>query len=135
MIARALAIALLTAISAPVAAQEAEASAPAEPATEPVALDRGICAAAARPRCQEVARRTAADHAIRDCVSVSLVGVARLADPAVELHALSLLHDARLDILVSEEIEFRDAPDRLPEVLAPGGPGLAPVIRYPAPTI
>ena len=49
--------------------------------------------------------------------------------------ALSLLHDARLDILVTDEIDFRDAPDRLPEVLAPGASGLAPVIRYPAPTI
>ena len=49
--------------------------------------------------------------------------------------ALSLLHDARLDILVREEIDFRDTPDRLPEVLAPGAPGLAPVIRYPASTI
>ncbi|MCL4767587.1 MAG: zinc-binding alcohol dehydrogenase [Hyphomicrobiaceae bacterium] len=49
--------------------------------------------------------------------------------------ALSLLHDPRLDALVSEEIELDDAPARLPEVLAPGAPGLAPVIRYPAVTL
>lgn len=46
--------------------------------------------------------------------------------------ALSLLHDPRLDALITEEIELADAPIRLPQVLAPGAPGLAPVIRYPA---
>lgn len=47
--------------------------------------------------------------------------------------AISLLHDPRLDALVSQEIDFHDAPEHLPKVLAPGAPGLAPVIRYPAP--
>lgn len=44
--------------------------------------------------------------------------------------AMSLLHDPRLDALVDQEIDFRDAPRRLPEVLAPGATELAPVIRY-----
>lgn len=46
--------------------------------------------------------------------------------------ALSLLHDQRLDALITDEIALADAPARLPEVLAPGAPGLASVIRYPA---
>ena len=46
--------------------------------------------------------------------------------------ALSLLHDPRLDALVSEEIEFSHAPQLLPEILAPGAAGFPPVIRYPA---
>lgn len=45
--------------------------------------------------------------------------------------ALSLLHDQRLDTLITDEIDFADAPVRLPQVLAPGAPGLASVIRYP----
>jgi threonine dehydrogenase-like Zn-dependent dehydrogenase len=45
--------------------------------------------------------------------------------------ALGLLQDPALDALVSEEIAFENAPTSLPAVLAPGAPGLAPVIRYP----
>jgi threonine dehydrogenase-like Zn-dependent dehydrogenase len=46
--------------------------------------------------------------------------------------ALRLLADPALDQLVADEIDFADAPRRLPQVLAPGAHGLAPVIRYPA---
>lgn len=45
--------------------------------------------------------------------------------------ALTLLADPVFDHLVTDEISFEDAPKRLPEILAPGAPGLAPVIRYP----
>ena len=45
--------------------------------------------------------------------------------------ALSMLHDATLDALLTEEFDFADAPTRLPQALAPGAPGLAPSIRYP----
>ncbi len=45
--------------------------------------------------------------------------------------ALALLADPVLDALVTEEIAFDDTPKRLPEILAPGATGLAPVIRYP----
>ena len=44
--------------------------------------------------------------------------------------ALTLLVDPALDALVAEEIAFEDGPQRLPEILAPGAAGLAPVIRY-----
>lgn len=44
--------------------------------------------------------------------------------------ALSLLHDPRLDALITEELAFEDAPHRLPDILAPGTTSLAPVIRY-----
>ena len=47
------------------------------------------------------------------------------------LAALQLLDDARLDALVAEAIAFDDAATALPQVLAPGAKGLAPVIRYP----
>jgi len=46
--------------------------------------------------------------------------------------ALSLLQDPRLDALITEEIEFADAPQRVPQILAPGAPGVVSVIRYPA---
>ncbi|HXF53566.1 MAG TPA: zinc-binding alcohol dehydrogenase [Hyphomicrobiaceae bacterium] len=45
--------------------------------------------------------------------------------------ALRLLDDPALDALLSSEISFEDAPAKLPALLAPGAPGLAPVIRYP----
>ena len=45
--------------------------------------------------------------------------------------ALNLLDDTRLDALVADEIAFDTAATDLPKVLAPGAPGLAPVIRYP----
>jgi threonine dehydrogenase-like Zn-dependent dehydrogenase len=45
--------------------------------------------------------------------------------------ALRLLNDPALDALLTTEIAFDEAPARLPALLAPGAPGLAPVIRYP----
>jgi NADPH:quinone reductase-like Zn-dependent oxidoreductase len=45
--------------------------------------------------------------------------------------ALRLLAEPALDRLVTEEIDFADAPRRLPQVLARNAHGLAPVIRYP----
>jgi threonine dehydrogenase-like Zn-dependent dehydrogenase len=47
--------------------------------------------------------------------------------------AMRLLDLPALDRLVAEEIAFEDAPRELPRILAPGAPGLAPVIRYPDP--
>jgi threonine dehydrogenase-like Zn-dependent dehydrogenase len=44
--------------------------------------------------------------------------------------AMQLLGDARLDILISDEIEFQDAPGKLPAVFSGEGGGLAPVLRY-----
>lgn len=44
--------------------------------------------------------------------------------------ALRLLSDPALDALLTEEIAFDEAPRSLPELLAPGAKGLAPVIRY-----
>ncbi len=44
--------------------------------------------------------------------------------------ALRLLADDRLDALLTTEIAFVDAPAKLPALLAPDAPGLAPVIRY-----
>ena len=44
--------------------------------------------------------------------------------------ALELLKDDRLDVLITEEIAFEDAPSKLPGLLAPEAKGLAPVIRY-----
>jgi hypothetical protein len=45
--------------------------------------------------------------------------------------ALGLLDLPALDALVAEEIDFEEAPKRLPQIFAPGAQGLAPVIRYP----
>ena len=45
--------------------------------------------------------------------------------------ALSLLSDPALDALVGETIAFEEGPVRLPQILMPGAPGLAPVIGYP----
>ncbi len=45
--------------------------------------------------------------------------------------ALDLLRDDRLDALVDQAIAFADTPRLLPQVLADGALGLAPVIRYP----
>lgn len=45
--------------------------------------------------------------------------------------ALELLGDPRLDALLTDEIEFQDAPARLPEILSPESPAIAPLIRYP----
>jgi threonine dehydrogenase-like Zn-dependent dehydrogenase len=45
--------------------------------------------------------------------------------------ALRLLEAPELDLLVQSEIPFEEAAVRVPELLRPGTPGLAPVIRYP----
>jgi len=44
--------------------------------------------------------------------------------------ALELLDDPRLDALLTDEIAFKDAADRLPELLSPENPALVPLIRY-----
>ncbi len=44
--------------------------------------------------------------------------------------ALKLLDDARLDVLITEEVAFEDLPDALPRLLAPDAPGLATAVRY-----
>jgi len=44
--------------------------------------------------------------------------------------ALRLLADDRLDALLSAEVPFDETPGKLPGLLAPDAPGLAPVIRY-----
>jgi threonine dehydrogenase-like Zn-dependent dehydrogenase len=44
--------------------------------------------------------------------------------------ALRLLSAPELDLLTAVEIPFEDAGERLPELLRPGAPGLAPIIWY-----
>ncbi len=44
--------------------------------------------------------------------------------------ALSLLSAPELDLLTAVDIPFEEAPERLPQLLLPAAPGLAPVIRY-----
>jgi NADPH:quinone reductase-like Zn-dependent oxidoreductase len=44
--------------------------------------------------------------------------------------AISLLNDARLDALITEEVAFDDLPDALPRLLAPDAEGIATAIRY-----
>ena len=44
--------------------------------------------------------------------------------------ALELLADPALDALVETELQFEEAPTRLPQVFADNASGLAPVIRY-----
>ncbi|MFJ5370067.1 zinc-binding alcohol dehydrogenase [Bosea sp. CER48] len=46
--------------------------------------------------------------------------------------AMALLADERLDALITEEVAFRDAPRRVPELLAPGAAGLTAAICYEA---
>lgn len=46
--------------------------------------------------------------------------------------AMALLADDRLDALITEEIAFRDAPQRIPDLLAPGAAGLTAAICYEA---
>ena len=46
--------------------------------------------------------------------------------------AMALLADDRLDALITTEIAFRDAPQRLPDLLAPGAAGLTAAICYEA---
>jgi hypothetical protein len=44
--------------------------------------------------------------------------------------ALSLLDDPALDALITDEVAFSDLPDQIGEILAPGAPGIATVVRY-----
>jgi hypothetical protein len=44
--------------------------------------------------------------------------------------ALNLLQDPALDALLTSEIAFDETPAKVPALLAPGAPGLAPIIRY-----
>lgn len=44
--------------------------------------------------------------------------------------ALHLLADDRLDALITDEIAFADAPEKLPALFAPGADGLTAVLRY-----
>jgi NADPH:quinone reductase-like Zn-dependent oxidoreductase len=44
--------------------------------------------------------------------------------------ALALLADDRLDVLITEEVAFRDLTGEMPRLLAPGAPGLCTAIRY-----
>ncbi len=44
--------------------------------------------------------------------------------------AISLLDDARLDALITEEVAFDDLPEALPRLLATDAPGIATAIRY-----
>ncbi len=44
--------------------------------------------------------------------------------------ALSLLADPLFDALITQEVAFADLPQKLPEILAPGAPGLATVVKY-----
>jgi NADPH:quinone reductase-like Zn-dependent oxidoreductase len=46
--------------------------------------------------------------------------------------ALDLLAEARLDALIAPAIEFRDLPDRLPDLLAPKSGVLCQLVAYPA---
>jgi threonine dehydrogenase-like Zn-dependent dehydrogenase len=46
--------------------------------------------------------------------------------------ALSLLQDPILDRLITDEIDFDEAPLQLPRLLSPSAPGVATVIRYDA---
>jgi NADPH:quinone reductase-like Zn-dependent oxidoreductase len=45
-------------------------------------------------------------------------------------HAIGLLADARLDVLIEPPIAFEDLPDRLPAILAPGSATLCQRIDY-----
>lgn len=44
--------------------------------------------------------------------------------------AMSLLADERLDALITEDIAFREAPEAIPRLLAPGAAGLTAAICY-----
>ena len=46
--------------------------------------------------------------------------------------ALDLLRDPRFDALITEDVAFANLPAALPRILAPGAPGLATAVRYPA---
>ena len=43
---------------------------------------------------------------------------------------MALLADPRLDLLITGEVAFDDLPAALPNLLAPGAPGLCTVVRY-----
>ncbi|MDZ4791572.1 MAG: zinc-binding alcohol dehydrogenase [Hyphomicrobiales bacterium] len=44
--------------------------------------------------------------------------------------ALSLLADPVFDALITDEVAFEDLPQKLPQILASGAPGLATVVKY-----
>ena len=44
--------------------------------------------------------------------------------------AIELLADGRLDALITNEIAFEDAPERLPTLLSAHAAGLATAVRY-----
>ncbi|MEM7544280.1 MAG: zinc-binding alcohol dehydrogenase [Pseudomonadota bacterium] len=44
--------------------------------------------------------------------------------------AMELLDDPALDALITAEVAFGDLPDQIGEILAPGAPGIATVVRY-----
>ncbi len=44
--------------------------------------------------------------------------------------ALDLLADARLDLLLGERVAFEILPQEMPRLLAPGAPGVAPLVVY-----
>lgn len=44
--------------------------------------------------------------------------------------ALRLLADDRLDQLITSEVAFDDLPERMPEILASGAPGIVTAVRY-----
>lgn len=75
-------------------------------------------------------------HSQRLQIICSQVGTVAKSHRALWTHrqrletALSLLNDARLDALITEDIAFNDLPAALPRILAPGAPGLATAIHY-----
>lgn len=44
--------------------------------------------------------------------------------------ALALCADEALDCLLTEEVRFADLPARIPDIFAPGAPGIATLVRY-----
>ena len=44
--------------------------------------------------------------------------------------AMALLDDDRLDALITDEVAFEELAARMPQILAPGAPGLASVVKY-----
>ena len=75
-------------------------------------------------------------HASRLSIQCSQVGhVAPVRRNAMSLHnrlaaALLALDDPRLDLLITEEVRFRDLPNALPRLLEDGAPGIATRIVY-----
>ena len=44
--------------------------------------------------------------------------------------ALDLLRDPAFDALITQEVAFDDLPARMPDILAPGAPGVTTAVRY-----